>query len=436
MATKRVGSATWATGIGHAPGWLLYHLCSLETLLVLFLFAAHLKILLPSTPMPETVFYGIASIGVGLWIVFQQGIYIRGLPIVIAGLLFTGWMFMSYAWSPASGLARESLPFIFGVNLWALVVAACIVAGSRERVMRLFVMIVLIAAVLGVVGTYIHLVHGSFRFYRGESEFWGARVYLYWGNIVAIGAAIALGMAIYGRQNNLLRILAIATAGFGFFFVMASGARGATLGIMLAGLLVLLANPPRIASGRVELPKAQLLAFVALAALLGYVGYLILTDQSNATIDRFLDIFEEAEDPLLRGRSNRFDYFMGAWRAWLDSPVVGQGLQGFRIFFCGYEAEGCYPHNAFLQVMADFGAVGLLLFVVLLWAALRYVEPRALSVDPLRMILLMAFVPVFFLAMVAGDLTANHRLFFFLGLFAMRPLENDDDDDDLEEEDD
>jgi len=429
LATKRVESATWTTGIGRGLGWALSQLCSLETLLVLFLFAAHLKILLPSTPMPETVFYGMASIGVGLWIVFQQGIYIRGLPIVVAGLLFSGWMFMSYGWSPAAGLARESLPFIFGVNLWALVVAACIVASSRERVMRLLVMIVLVAAVLGFIGTYIHVVHGSFRFYRGESEFWGPRVYLYWGNIVAIGAAIALGMVIYGRQHSLLRILAVATAGFGFFFVMASGARGAALGIMLAGLLVLLLNPPRIASGRIELPKAQLLAFAALAALLGYVGYLLATGQSTATIDRLLELFEEAKDPLLRNRANRFDYFMGAWRAWLDSPIFGQGLQGFRIFFCGYEAEGCYPHNAFLQVMADFGAVGLALFVALLWVALRHVGPRALRDDPLRTILFMAFVPIFFSSMVAGDLTVNHRLFFFLGLLAMRPNESFSDDD-------
>lgn len=33
----------------------------------------------------------------------------------------------------------------------------------------------------------------------------------------------------------------------------------------------------------------------------------------------------------------------------------------------------------------------------------------------------MAFVPVFFSSMVAGDLTMNHRLLFFLGLFAMPP---------------
>lgn len=406
----------------------------METLLVLFLFAAHLKILLPSTPVPETVFYGAVSIGVGLWIVFQQGIYIRGLPIVFAGLLFTGWMFMSYGWSPAEGLARESLPFIFGINLWALIAAACIVASSRERVTRLLVMIVLVAAVLGFIGTYIHLVHGSFRFYRGDSEHWDARVYLYWGNIVAIGGAIALGMVIYGRQRSLLQILGIATAGFGFFFVMASGARGGVLGIILAGLVVMLINPPRISSGRIELPTAQLLALAVLAALLGYVGYLITTGQSTATIARFLELFEEAEDSLLRQRANRFDYFMGAWRAWLDSPIFGQGLQGFRIFFCGYEAEGCYPHNAFLQVMADFGAIGLVLFIALIWTALRHVKPSALRADPLRTILLLAFIPVFFSSMVAGDLTANHRLFFFLGLLAMRPSESRSDDESEEDD--
>jgi O-antigen ligase len=289
-------------------------------------------------------------------------------------------------------------------------------------------MIVLIAAVLGIAGTYIQLVHGSFRFYRGASEHWNGRVYLAWGNIIAIGAAIALGMVVYSRQSNLLRLLALVTVGCGFFLVMASGARGATLGIIFAGLVVLLINPPRVSSGRIDLPKAQILGFLSLAVLLGYVSYLLATGQSTATISRLLNLLDQAADPMLRSRSNRFDYFAGAWRAWLDSPVIGQGLQGFRIFFCGLEAEGCYPHNAFLQVMADFGAVGLVLFVAMLWLGLRHARPSALGADPLRAIVFMAFVPVFFSAMVSGDITQNHRLFFFLGLLVMSssPKERND----------
>lgn len=421
MATEQIRSAVRPAGIVPGLARVFHHLFSLETLLVLFLFAAHLKILLPSPPIPETVFYGVLSIGVGLVVIYRRGIYVRGFPIVIAGLLFTGWMAMSFGWTPAQETARGSLFFILAVNLWALFAATCIVAGSRERVLRLLFMIVLIAALLGIIGTYIQLVHGSFRFYRGAAGDWSDRVYLYWGNIVAIGAAIAIGMLAYVRRNGLVLLLAAAAAGFGFFFVIVSGARGATLGIMLAGFVVFLVNPPRVSNGRLELPKTQLIAFILLAALLGYVGYLLAAGHSTATVSRLLNLFDQADDPLMRQRSNRFDYFAGAWRAWLDAPVFGQGLQGFRVFFCGFEAEGCYPHNAFLQVMADFGAIGLVLFVAMLWAGLRRLGPGALRTDPLRVILLMGCVPVFFTAMVAGDLTLNHRLFFFLGLLAMSP---------------
>lgn len=428
MATERAYPPARPLGISQRLSWLTYHLFSLETLLVLFLFGAHLKILLPSPPVPETVFYGAASLAVGAWIILHRGVYVQSIPIIFAGLLFSGWMFLSYGWTPSRIVARESLPFILVINLWALIAAACIVSSSRERVIRLTIMIVLVAAVLGIISTYIQLVHGSFRFYRGASEDWNPRVYLYWGNIVAIGAAIALGMMVYSRQNNLLRLVAAVTVGCGFFFVMASGARGATLGIILAGLVVLVINSPRVSSGRIDLPRAQILGFLSLAVLLGYVSYLLATGQSTATISRLLNLFDQAADPMLRSRSNRFDYFAGAWRAWLDSPVIGQGLQGFRIFFCGLEAEGCYPHNAFLQVMADFGAVGLVLFVAMLWMGLRHARPSALGADPLRAIVFMAFVPVFFSAMVSGDITQNHRLFFFLGLLVMSssPKERDD----------
>jgi O-antigen ligase len=409
---------------------------SLETLLVLFLHARHLKILLPGTPVPETLFYGVLSVAVGGWIMLREGIYLRGIPIVFAGLVFTGWMIAAYGWTLETVLARENLPFILAINLWALFVAACVVSGSRERVLRFLLLLVLLSILLSVFGNYIYLMHGTFRFYRGVGGEWDPRTYLHWSNIIASGAAIALAMILHTRFGGAKNLLFAAVLGGCFFFTIVSGARGATLGILTAALSALVVERPRIQGGRIEIAKAQLVGILLVVILVGYVTYLLTTGQTTSTLGRFLKLFDHADDPLLRRGANRFDYFAGAYRAWLEAPLFGQGLYGFSYFFCGVagRAGGCYPHNAILQVLADFGLIGLVLFLAFVFTGVRHLRLARLRRDPLMFTLAMALATVVVNIMVAGDTATNYRLFFFLGLLAMHPPPTPDDDSDDEED--
>lgn len=421
MAVDQISRTGQPLGLAAGTRWLLHHLLSLELLLVLFLHARHLKLILPATPVPETLFYGALSVAVGLWIILHDGIYRRGIPILIGGLLFTGWMVIAYGWTPEGKLARANLVFILGVNLWALFIAACVVAGSRERMIRFLLLLVLVTAVLSAIGAYIYAVHGTFRFYRGESELWEGRVYLNWGNIVATGAAIAMALAVHTRFGSVKQLMAATILGISFFFVMISGARGATLAILLAGLFALFVEKPNIRDGRIEVAKTQIVLLLVVAVLIGYVAYLLAVGQSPSTLNRFLALFDQAEDPLLRRGANRFDYFAGAYRAWLAAPLFGQGLYGFSYVFCGPAAFGCYPHNAILHVLADFGLIGLLLFLVFVASGVRHLGFARLRDDPLMFTLAMAFVTVIVNVMVASDTATNYRLFFFIGLLALRP---------------
>lgn len=409
--------------------WLAYQLFSLEMLLVLFLYGVRLHALLPSPPLPETVFYGALSAAIGAWIILREGIYWRGIPIVLAGLVFSGWMVASYGWSPSRVLARESLPFIMGVNLWAIFAAACIVAGSRERMLRLLILMMLIAIGLSLYGTYIELVYGNFRFYTGPNGDWHHRTYLDWGNFICVGAAVALGITIYGRFGSARQLLAVVAFGICFYFLLFNGARGAMLGVMFAGVAAFMVNLPTVQRGTIEISPALLVALLAILAVAGYIGYLVSIGEAPTTFNRFLRLFDQADDPLLRVGANRFDYFAGAYRIWLSSPIFGQGLAGFTIAFCGYDQPGCHPHNAFLHVLADFGLIGFIFFAVFLWTGLRHCTLDRLRQDPLQMTLLMTCITIAMYAMVAVDLPTDHRVFFFVGLLALRPPPPDTPDD-------
>jgi len=432
--------------ISHAPPFsrfltgvrrLAYHLLSLETLLVMFVFGAHLKLVIPSPPLlPETVFYGLLSIVVGAWIILRQGIYLRGIPVFAAGLVFMGWMLASYGWTPSRVVARESLVFILGVNLWAIFAAACIVAESRERVLRLLMLLMVCATVLSIYGAYIELVHGSFRFYRGPEGDWPVRTYLAWGNIVGPGAAVALGLVIYTRLGTLKNTLAILVLATCMYFMLFLGPRGPLVGLSLAMLAVLLINLPRVRDGRIELPVAEFLSFLVIIAAVGYVSYLIASDQTTATLNRFVKLWEASQDPLQRTGANRFDYYAGAYRAWLEAPIFGHGLSGFAIYFCGREDSGCHAHNVVLQALTDFGLIGLILYLTFVWMACRHLSLRNLRQDPLLTTLLLPCCTILIYAMVAANLPTDHRVFFFLGLLALRPPSDEADEIDVADQDD
>jgi O-antigen ligase len=401
--------------------WLIYHIFSLETILVMFVFGVRLQALLPRPPMPETVFYGLISMAVGGWVIWREGIYLRGIPVFLAGLAFSGWMLASYGWSPSQLLARESLPFVMGVNLWAIFVAACVVAGSRERLLRFLLMVMLLSVALSVYGAYIAFLLGDFRYYYGPSGTWHLRTYLDWGNLIGIGSAIALALLIYSRFGSAKQLLTAIACAICFYFMLANGARGAMLGSMLAGIVAFLFNMPAIRRGQIDISPQLLGALLAIISIGGYIGYLVSIGETPTTFDRFLRLLDQADDPLLRRGPNRFDYFTGAYQAWLRAPVFGHGLAGFPVVFCGWDAPGCHPHNVLLHALAEFGLIGLILFLIFVWMGLRHYTPKRLRQDPLQMTMLMAFIVVAVYAMVAADLPSDHRVFFFIGLLAIRP---------------
>jgi hypothetical protein len=56
----------------------------------------------------------------------------------------------------------------------------------------------------------------------------------------------------------------------------------------------------------------------------------------------------------------------GAWRLWLDAPVMGNGAGSYNLLFERHRAEGfrdepLWAHNEYLNLLADYGLIGALL---------------------------------------------------------------------------
>jgi O-antigen ligase len=101
---------------------------------------------------------------------------------------------------------------------------------------------------------------------------------------------------------------------------------------------------------------------------------------------------------------------------WESRPAFGVGLGGFPVL-AGLGDTRDYPHDLILELLAETGLVGLLLFGMVIATAIRNLGPlRALRRDPLRMALLALLVYSFTNALVSGDLVDNRSLLAFAGL--------------------
>jgi O-antigen ligase len=327
----------------------------------------------------------------------------------------------SVAWSPSRILVYKSVAYLLTFTMFCVVAGACIVAGRRERAVRLFAFALAVAGLMALYGLYIFAVYGDFRRWSGWEDIDG-RAYLAFGHTVANGAGIAFCLAISARLGSAKQAAGALLFAAAAVFLLVGGGRGPFLGVALAALVGLAARPPRAARGRIELPRNTAAAFLFLALAAAYIAYLVASGEMTTTLARFAKLASQAEDPTMVQGPNRFDYWTAAWRFWLQAPFLGHGLNSFSVLLRGgRELEGSHPHNIVLQILAELGLVGLFLFGLFVWLAARHASSRRLRRDPLMVCALLFVVTSAMSALFGRDIVDARKFFFALSLLALRP---------------
>jgi O-antigen ligase len=134
------------------------------------------------------------------------------------------------------------------------------------------------------------------------------------------------------------------------------------------------------------------------------------------TLQRFDTLLTEEEG----GQAERLEFWRRSWHLWLEQPVLGSGVGSWPIRYFGVDVAR-HPHNLILEVLVEFGLIGLLLLVGLAVAAARGASVRRLREDPALMCIAMLCITTFLGAMTSSDITGNRNLFAMLGLLVMRP---------------
>ncbi len=353
--------------------------------------------------------------------IYREGIYLRGVPILVAALLFVFWVVASVTWSPSRSLARVDAGYLLSFTMFSVAAGCLIIANRRERAVRFFLFVLLIATGMAVYGLYIYFSYGDFRRWAGWKNV-DARVYLAFGHTVVNGAGIAFCIAIFSRFASLRQTVGAAIFAAGALFLLVGGGRGPFLAVVVAALVGLATRPPTIRPDWIEVPYATLVALVLVTTGAAYVGYALLTDQTTRTLQRFTQIAEQAENSGMLGTSHRLYYWAAAYGHFLTAPLIGHGLRSLSVLQNkGNEADGSHPHNIILQILAETGIIDLLLFALFIWIAVRHASFARLQRDPLLVCAFLFLITSSMNPLFGRDLAGVRKFFFAASLLALRP---------------
>ncbi|HYU89168.1 MAG TPA: O-antigen ligase family protein [Gemmatimonadales bacterium] len=235
-------------------------------------------------------------------------------------------------------------------------------------------------AYLVAVGTYATVVLS--RFSVGADQWRLASLYYYDANDFAALTVMALPLAVYFvvRRGQLWRRLAGATAAVllavGFIW---AGSRGGFLALLAVGAFLLLRYRAIRVRWRVSIAAVITLVFAATA--------------TDTYWEKMSTIVQPKDDYNVTGNEGRVQVWTRGLGYMMQHPVLGVGAGNFptaegtisplvRTAPTGRGIRWGAAHNSLVQVGAELGVPGLMLFVVMLGSAFRALRDVARSNPP------------------------------------------------------
>ncbi|MEV5692516.1 O-antigen ligase family protein [Micromonospora globbae] len=177
------------------------------------------------------------------------------------------------------------------------------------------------------------------------------------------GAVLAVVLMRVGPRSRIIRTVLFAAVVAFVYGVLLTGSKGATIGLIVGALFLLLARlGPRV---------AWAVAGVGVPALILLVPFKATTSFEAAA--RWFDGLFGRETGDLSGR---LEVWPIAVSAWMEHPISGIGPGLFRVV----NPLGIGPHNLLLTVGTDLGLVGVILYGSTIAAALACAAKQAAPV--------------------------------------------------------
>lgn len=217
---------------------------------------------------------------------------------------------------------------------------------------------------------------------------------------LAVGELLGIGVIICMYKPRFIRVI---TAVFIFAMLVLLGARGPFLFAIFAGTIYF------------SIKKSQKLFDFKILLILGFLAMMFIMlaqfwSGAELLTQRLSSFSDSSAD---QSTIERLVAFQFALNAFIENPILGLGIGGFGIYAYKLD-ENIYPHNIFLEIGAELGIVGLVLFT----AAIIYIFVLSIKLikHPHIQIYFALFLFVFFNYLKSGGLIDARKLFIIIGI--------------------
>lgn len=346
---------------------------------------------------------------------------LRGILILTVIIILSPALTLIYSDNPEYG-ALKILNFVIG-SVPAVLGAYLLL--NMEWNKRLFITtLILISLIIAVVLVAVVMVKpiDQSTMYEYESGRWS---HVFIGRLVSFLTLILFIILLSSRGKLHIVLVPVITAGFFLLFLTAH--RAAIIGFILGAAA---SSIYFIITKRLTINHyTALLSIIILSTVLIYTSDLLFPLLATKTPERFekmltFDNIFYGGDEAITARMHNYQL---AWEMFKDSPVLGNGYGSFK----GYNNikwadEQKYPHNIILEILAEFGIVGLFFFSYILIMIVRsifnfnsanlLVSYSGSQFFTFSISLFILFLFSLWLAMFSKDLSSQSFLWMFLAV--------------------
>lgn len=300
------------------------------------------------------------------------------LCLAASAVLF-GYILVRAIFSPVPYLARTDIYSVLGGLLIYLFVA-CILTGAKAR---LIILLFLFAAAI------VHVVIGAIQFTEGNNFMlipflqrvdYGRRASGFYvcpnhlAGLLEVLGVFGLSIVCWSRWPMWAKLLMGYAAGSCYVGLVLSGSRGGYLstGASLLIFAILSLTVLARASAKVFVRVGGPLIIAAIMICAATVFFVHKSYYLSARADNILAA-EDLNDPSAAVRTG---LWQAALRQWTLQPVVGTGSEtylyyGRQLRSQNIQGDPVHAHNDYLQLLAEYGLVGAVAFLLFLTVHLR-----------------------------------------------------------------
>jgi len=392
-------------------------LFSFEMVFALFLRSGRFKSaqFFHNFPFDLTLFLLLLGVLISVVIFYRRRLNFSpiGLLYLAIFLVFILYACLSLEWTPGTVYAREKILKLIIICLFCIVSGSFVIAYDVKRIRRFLICLVFVD--LWIAGNVaiasLHHVPGTFLNALAPENAKGT--YLGLSAVLCCLFLISVLYVFFSECSQLMRMITLLLLPCLLYLILDVGGRGPLFCMIITFMvLTIFRMVPFFLTGVVVFKKQLILGLLAILLVAGFFCFspsFLARVEKSTTVQRIAVFFQENHGG--ESANQRMIYYKTALNMFATKPVYGWGIGSFPLVNEGIDKSG-YPHNIILEVFAELGIIGALIFIIFLFLPLvrcNYFLNKDIRFELL--VIMALFIYYFTWSLITGNITSIRELY-------------------------